>query len=203
MRRRIGIDVGGTNTDAVLLEDDARRGRGEDAHHLRRDHRHHDAPSPRSWPRRPGRATAQAVMIGTTHFTNAVVQRRDLGRVAAVRIGLPSGASLPPFVDWPEDLADLVRARGGHAGGRPRVRRPAAGALRRSGHAGGGPAHPRGRHHLGGGGRGVLARSTPRARRRRPRSSPRSAPGWRSPSPTGSGASACWSARTRRCSTPA
>ena len=51
-------------------------------------------------------------MIGTTHFTNAVVQRRDLGRVAAVRIGLPSGASLPPFVDWPEDLASLVRGRG-------------------------------------------------------------------------------------------
>ena len=66
-------------------------------------------------------------MIGTTHFTNAVVQRRDLGRVAAVRIGLPSGASLPPFVDWPEDLADLVRAEvvmleGGHEfDGRPLV----------------------------------------------------------------------------------
>ena len=66
-------------------------------------------------------------MIGTTHFTNAVVQRRDLGRVAAVRIGLPSGASLPPFVDWPEDLADLVRGEvvmleGGHEfDGRPLV----------------------------------------------------------------------------------
>jgi N-methylhydantoinase A/oxoprolinase/acetone carboxylase beta subunit len=55
------------------------------------------------------------------------VQRRHLGRVAAVRIGLPSGASLPPFVDWPEDLADLVRAEvvmleGGHEfDGRPLV----------------------------------------------------------------------------------
>ena len=71
--------------------------------------------------------SAQAAMIGTTHFTNAVVQRRDLGRVAAVRIGLPSGASLPPFVDWPEDLAALVRGEvvmleGGHEyDGRPLV----------------------------------------------------------------------------------
>src|SRR6185503_411066 len=77
--------------------------------------------------RAPGAREAQAVMIGTTHFTNAVVQRRDLGRVAAVRIGLPSGASLPPFVDWPKDLADLVRAEvvmleGGHEfDGRPLV----------------------------------------------------------------------------------
>src|SRR5262249_41714497 len=55
---------------------------------------------------------ADAAMIGTTHFTNAVVQRRDLDRVAAIRIGLPSGASLPPFVDWPDDLATLVRGEG-------------------------------------------------------------------------------------------
>jgi N-methylhydantoinase A/oxoprolinase/acetone carboxylase beta subunit len=60
-----------------------------------------------------------AVMIGTTHFTNAVVQRRDLTRVAAVRIGLPASASLPPFCDWPEDLAAIVRGdvsmlEGGH-----------------------------------------------------------------------------------------
>ena len=58
-------------------------------------------------------------MIGTTHFVNAVVQRRDLARVAAMRIGLPASASLPPFCDWPDDLAALVRGEvfmleGGH-----------------------------------------------------------------------------------------
>ena len=72
-------------------------------------------------------------MIGTTHFTNAVVQRRDLAPVAAVRIGLPASASLPPFVDWPEDLAALVRGEvimleGGHEyDGRPLVPFDAAG----------------------------------------------------------------------------
>jgi N-methylhydantoinase A/oxoprolinase/acetone carboxylase beta subunit len=55
------------------------------------------------------------------------VQRRDLTRVAAIRIGLPASASLPPFVDWPADLAALVRAEvvmlpGGHEyDGRPIV----------------------------------------------------------------------------------
>jgi N-methylhydantoinase A/oxoprolinase/acetone carboxylase beta subunit len=77
-------------------------------------------------PAGPDRAP-HAVMIGTTHFTNAVVQRRDLTSVAAIRIGLPASASLPPFVDWPEDLATLVRGEvfmieGGHEyDGRPIV----------------------------------------------------------------------------------
>ena len=49
-----------------------------------------------------------AVMIGTTHFVNAVVQRCGLNRAAALRICLPSSASLRPMVDWPEDLAAVV-----------------------------------------------------------------------------------------------
>jgi N-methylhydantoinase A/oxoprolinase/acetone carboxylase beta subunit len=49
-------------------------------------------------------SAVDVVMIGTTHFTNAVVQRRDLAQTAAVRLGLPATASLPPMVDWPEDL---------------------------------------------------------------------------------------------------
>ena len=121
--RRIGIDVGGTNTDAVLLEDDRIV---------------HAAKTPTTPDVTTGIVNAlglltteshalavDAVMIGTTHFTNAVVQRRDLTPVAALRIGLPASASLPPFVDWPEDLAKLVRGEvfmveGGHEyDGRP------------------------------------------------------------------------------------
>jgi N-methylhydantoinase A/oxoprolinase/acetone carboxylase beta subunit len=126
VRRRLGIDVGGTNTDAVLLEDDLVAAAVKTP----------TTPDVTTGITRalaalvdqaPGAREAQAVMIGTTHFTNAVVQRRDLGRVAGIRIGLPSGASLPPFVDWPADLADLVRAEvvmleGGHEfDGRPLV----------------------------------------------------------------------------------
>ena len=57
------------------------------------------------WPSfRPTEVSAEtidAVVIGTTHFVNAVVQRRGLARVAAVRIGLPAAASLPPFSTGP------------------------------------------------------------------------------------------------------
>jgi len=125
VKRRIGIDVGGTNTDAVYLEDtrvvhavktpttsDVTSGVTEALRRLLL------AGTP---------VAVDAVMIGTTHFTNAVVQRRDLTRVAAIRIGLPSGASLEPFIDWPEDLAALVRGEvfmleGGHEfDGRPIV----------------------------------------------------------------------------------
>ena len=47
--------------------------------------------------------------------------------MAAVRVGLPASASLPPFCDWPEDLSAMVCAgyemvRGGHEyDGRPIV----------------------------------------------------------------------------------
>ena len=137
MKRRIGIDVGGTNTDAVLLEDarvvhavktpttaDVTSGVAEALRRLLQS-----AAQPRTAPRAPSgdRFAIDAVMIGTTHFTNAVVQRRDLTRVGAIRIGLPSGASLEPFIDWPEDLAELVRGEvsmleGGHEfDGRPIV----------------------------------------------------------------------------------
>jgi N-methylhydantoinase A/oxoprolinase/acetone carboxylase beta subunit len=125
--RRIGIDVGGTNTDAVLVEDadvvasvktpttDDVTGGVRESLRLLVAKLGGD----------PGRV--EAVMIGTTHFTNAVVQRRDIEPVAALRIGLPSGRSLPPFVDWPPDLAARVSGRvfmvrGGHEyDGRPLV----------------------------------------------------------------------------------
>jgi N-methylhydantoinase A/oxoprolinase/acetone carboxylase beta subunit len=117
--RRIGVDVGGTNTDAVLID-----AGGVVA----------AAKTPTTEDVTTGIRNAlaavvagvggdagpvDAVMVGTTHFTNAVVQRRDLEPVAAIRIGLPSGRSLPPRVDWPEDLAAEVDGgvfmiRGGH-----------------------------------------------------------------------------------------
>src|SRR5690606_6295758 len=48
------------------------------------------------------------VMIGTTHFTNAVIERKHVSPVAAIRLGLPATACLPPMVDWPADLREAV-----------------------------------------------------------------------------------------------
>jgi N-methylhydantoinase A/oxoprolinase/acetone carboxylase beta subunit len=132
VRQRIGIDVGGTNTDAVLLD-------GERVVAAVKTPTTADVTGGVTraladlLAAAPAAAHVGAVMIGTTHFTNAVVQRRGLTRVAAVRIGLPASASLPPFVDWPDDLAELVRGEvvmleGGHEyDGRPIVPFDAAG----------------------------------------------------------------------------
>ncbi len=123
--KRIGIDVGGTNSDAVLVEDDrvvmavksptTQDVLGGVLGSLRKLI---DAAGARI-------DKVDAVMIGTTHFVNAVVQRRDLVRVAAIRIGLPASASLRPMVDWPRDLRQMVdpmtfMVEGGHEfDGRP------------------------------------------------------------------------------------
>ncbi|WP_330702907.1 hydantoinase/oxoprolinase family protein [Novosphingobium resinovorum] len=108
---RIGVDVGGTNTDAVLMDGDAVV----------------------AWTKQPTSADVSTgiagaitavlaqtgvpagavgcVMIGTTHFTNALVERRRLDEVGVLRLASPSGEALPPLTGWPEELA---RCMGDH-----------------------------------------------------------------------------------------
>jgi N-methylhydantoinase A/oxoprolinase/acetone carboxylase beta subunit len=105
---RIGIDVGGTNTDAVAMD-------GRDVRHAVKAATTADVmtgvlDSLRLLLRDGGLSPDQVgvVMIGTTHFTNAVVQRRELEPTAAVRLGLPATECLPPMVDWPDDLRATI-----------------------------------------------------------------------------------------------
>lgn len=109
---RIGIDVGGTNTDAVII--DGTKVLAGTKRSTTRDVMSGVVNALQAVleasPVEAG--DIQAVMIGTTHFTNAVVQRRDLAQTAAVRLCLPATASIPPMADWPEDLRATI---GGHA----------------------------------------------------------------------------------------
>ncbi len=105
---RIGIDVGGTNTDAVALVD------GRIA----------------AWSKVPTTSDissgiidaitslmgsgldlatqTECVIIGTTQFTNAFVERRNLLPVGVLRLALPATAALPPLAHWPDDLREKI-----------------------------------------------------------------------------------------------
>jgi len=105
---RIGIDVGGTNTDAVLMDSRTILGAVK---------------TPTTPNVTDGIVTAlqmlieqtelnpaniMAVMLGTTHFTNAVVERLHLCPTAVIRIALPATEALPPMTDWPKDLRNAI-----------------------------------------------------------------------------------------------
>jgi N-methylhydantoinase A/oxoprolinase/acetone carboxylase beta subunit len=118
-RVHIGIDVGGTHTDAVVV--DGRRVLAEVKTATTRDVTGGIRAALRELMAaegaEPGRVSA--VMIGTTHFTNAVVERRRLVPTACVRLAAPATVALPPMVDWPDDLRDALGAHvyvaaGGH-----------------------------------------------------------------------------------------
>ncbi|WP_062234944.1 hydantoinase/oxoprolinase family protein [Aureimonas sp. N4] len=116
---RIGIDVGGTNTDAALM--DGLRVVAACKSPTTADVSSGVVSVLREVLRLSGvdAGAIQAVMIGTTHFTNAVVERRRLLQVAAIRLGLPATRALPPMTDWPDDLATTLgrhryMVRGGH-----------------------------------------------------------------------------------------
>lgn len=109
---RVGVDVGGTNTDAVAMEGRSVLGATK---------------SPTTPDVTLGILTAlrslidsgvlvprevTSIMIGTDHFTNALVEAKRLVPTAAVRIGLPATTSLPPLVDWPARLRSAI---GDHA----------------------------------------------------------------------------------------
>ena len=116
---RIGIDVGGTNTDAVLM--DGRQVIASTKQVTSSDVtggvlKALDAVLQES---RTGSQDVDSVMIGTTHFTNAVVQRQGLDRTGVVRLGYPATLSIPPLEDWPDDLRGAIGgvghiAHGGH-----------------------------------------------------------------------------------------
>lgn len=105
---RIGVDVGGTNTDAVLMSVDGVLGKVKTPTTVDVTSGIVTALSALLDQARVPPAEVSAVMIGTTQFTNAVVERRRLQPVAAVRLGLPATECLPPMIDWPADLAAMV-----------------------------------------------------------------------------------------------
>ena len=106
----IGIDIGGTNTDAVVIDKQKRI-----------------VASYKTLTTKPlrlglelalkqvmaqagiDRASIDAIIVGTTHATNALVQRRDLYKVGIIRLA-GQLAMLPPVYAWPADLKEACVA---------------------------------------------------------------------------------------------
>jgi N-methylhydantoinase A/oxoprolinase/acetone carboxylase beta subunit len=106
---RIGIDVGGTNTDAVVLDGRnqvlawTKQPTSADVTSGMRSALSHVLQQVGEDATRVGR-----VMLGTTHATNAILERRNLGHVAVIRLGAPATTAVPPLEAWPEDLREAV-----------------------------------------------------------------------------------------------
>ena len=101
---RLGVDVGGTNTDAALLGNGgivasvktpttADVGGGID-----------DAIRKVLGTNTNFRDLIGTVVIGTTHFTNAFVERKRLNKVGVIRLCLPAARDLAPMAGWPDEL---------------------------------------------------------------------------------------------------
>lgn len=117
---KLGIDVGGTNTDAVILDTDYKVIA--------------ETKSPTTTDISTGIVNAMEkvlessnvaperikyAMLGTTHCTNAIVERKHLNSISIIRIGAPATLAIRPLTGVPEDLkAHLNKhtyiVRGGH-----------------------------------------------------------------------------------------
>lgn len=112
---RLGVDVGGTNTDAVLLDlsEGSRRGQvlASAKHLTTADVTLGIQNAIESvLTQAQSKLNIQALCIGTTHFVNALVERdpRRLDRVAVIRLCGPFTHGTPPFVGFPHELRDLL-----------------------------------------------------------------------------------------------
>lgn len=104
---RVGIDVGGTNTDAVVID---ANGAVVAAVKVA------TTPEPIDGIRQSLERVLESVdkshvtkaMLGTTHPTNAIIQRRELDKVAVLRLAAPSSLGVRPGAAWPQDIREIA-----------------------------------------------------------------------------------------------
>jgi len=106
---KLGIDVGGTNTDAVLIDENLNVAASVKQHTTANIY---DGilNAMRAVLKESGvdpKEIGQA-MLGTTQCTNAIVERKNLAPIGIMRIGAPASRGIPLMVDWAEDLKAIA-----------------------------------------------------------------------------------------------
>lgn len=106
---KIGIDVGGTNTDCVLVNKNNK---------IIAKTKQPTTPDISSGIEAAMKAVLetstispseiQYVMLGTTHCTNAIVERKHLNKVGIIRICKPASQMVPPLSGFPDDLKSIL-----------------------------------------------------------------------------------------------
>ncbi len=106
---KLGIDVGGTNTDAVLIDEnlnvaaEVKVPTTEDIYTgilgaVREVLKMSDV----------NREDIRQAMLGTTQCTNAIVERKRLAPIGILRIGAPATLGVLPMADWEEELYGIA-----------------------------------------------------------------------------------------------
>lgn len=102
---KLGIDVGGTNTDAVLIDENLNVVASVKQHTTSNVYSGiMDAIHVVLEQSGVDRCEIGQAMLGTTHCTNAIVERKNLASIGVMRIGAPASRGIPIMVDWAEDL---------------------------------------------------------------------------------------------------
>ena len=105
---KLGIDVGGTNTDAVLI-DENRNVVADIKYPTSGDIYDGILNALRTVLAVSGvdKSQIRQAMLGTTQCTNAIVERRNLAPIGLLRLGAPATLGIPPMVDWADDIRQI------------------------------------------------------------------------------------------------
>jgi N-methylhydantoinase A/oxoprolinase/acetone carboxylase beta subunit len=102
---KLGIDVGGTNTDATILNDKDQVIATVKTHTTADiETGIYDAIKKVLLDFSIDPTEISQAMLGTTQATNAIVERKNLATVGVIRIGYPATASVMPYTEWPQDM---------------------------------------------------------------------------------------------------
>ena len=96
---KLGIDVGGTNTDAVLVDENLHGGRWTIKYPTSADIYDGILGAMRTVLDSLGRGSMRQIhqaMLGTTQCTNAIVERKNLAPIGILRIGAPATTGIRP-----------------------------------------------------------------------------------------------------------